>query len=343
MKKYLVASTREGAGKTSIILAIAAAQKKKYGYLKPFGDRLVYQRKKNWDYDASLIIQLWGLDADPDRITLGFNHSKLRYVYDEESLKQVIAEMAARALQGKDGLFIEGGKDLCYGASLGLDSLTLAQHAGADIIIVASGDNDTVMDDLRFMNRYLKAADITLRGVIINKARDLDDFKASHLGEISRMGVTVLGIVPHDEALTWYTMRYLATGLFAKVIAGDQGLDRTVKNVFVGAMSTEESLRNPVFSRPDRLIITSGDRSDMILASLKDDTAGIILTNNIIPPSNIITSASERSIPLLLVPHDTYQVAKHIDRLEALMTAGDREKLAALTALVGKNVDIGGI
>ena len=46
MNAYIIASMHENAGKTSFIVGLAAARKKKYGYLKPFGDRLIYQRKK---------------------------------------------------------------------------------------------------------------------------------------------------------------------------------------------------------------------------------------------------------------------------------------------------------
>jgi hypothetical protein len=66
MKKILVASVREGAGKTSLIVGIAASAKFKYGFLKPFGDRLVYRRKKNWDYDCFLIRNLWKLDTETE-------------------------------------------------------------------------------------------------------------------------------------------------------------------------------------------------------------------------------------------------------------------------------------
>ena len=46
MKKILIASTREGAGKTSIIAGITSALKKKYAYIKPLGDRLVYKQEE---------------------------------------------------------------------------------------------------------------------------------------------------------------------------------------------------------------------------------------------------------------------------------------------------------
>jgi uncharacterized protein len=340
MNTFLIASTRESAGKTSFILGLAAARKKRYGYLKPFGDRLIYQRKKNWDYDANLIIKLWGLDVDPDRVTLGFNHSKLRFVYDEEGIKKVFAEMIKNASSGMDGLFIEGGKDIYYGASIYLDSLTLARYSGAEVVVVTSGDNDLIMDDIKFINKYFNTSEFNLRGVVINMVHDIEDFKDSFMKSIASMGINVLGVIPYEEKLSYYSMRYLANALFAKVIGGENGLDNVIKNILVGAMSTEEFMRHPVYNRENKLIITSGDRSDMILASLKSDTAGIILTNNIIPPSIIIARATEQNIPLLLVTLETFQVAKQIDRLEALITPEDADKIAILAKLVEKHVDI---
>jgi uncharacterized protein len=337
MNTYLIASTRENAGKTSFIIGLAA-QKKKYGYLKPFGDRLIYQRKKNWDYDASLIIKLWGLDCDPDSVTLGFNHAKLRYMHDEESVRRVLSGMVEKASAGMDGLFVEGGRDICYGASVFLDSLTLASSIGAEVIVVASGEPDTIMDDIHFIHKYFNLSACGLKGVVVNKVRDPEDFKQTHLKNISDLGVPVLGVIPYEEQLSHFTLRYLADALFAKVLGGEGGLDKVVRHVFVGATSAEACMRNPVFGREDKLIITSGDRDDMILAALESASAGIVLTNNIIPPSNIIAQAAEQGVPLLLVAHDTFQAAKQIDRLEALITPGDTEKIAILADLVGKNV-----
>ena len=45
MEKYVFASIRSNAGKTSLILGIARALKKNIAYMKPFGDRLLYKKK----------------------------------------------------------------------------------------------------------------------------------------------------------------------------------------------------------------------------------------------------------------------------------------------------------
>ena len=128
MKSILISSTREGAGKSSIIAGISATLKKQFGYIKPFGDRLIYHRKINWDYDAFLIKTLWNLDTESDEMTLGFSHSKLRYMYDQESLKEAVTELAANAERTHEILFIEGGKDLRYGSSIHFDRGQAKRH-----------------------------------------------------------------------------------------------------------------------------------------------------------------------------------------------------------------------
>lgn len=338
MVKIVIASSRESAGKTSLIVGIASAIEKNYGYIKPFGDRLIYRRKKNWDYDANLIVNILGLDDEPENISLGFNHSKLRYVYDEEATRKTCVEMAENIGQDKDVLFIEGGKDLSYGASINLDAAALARYTGSRLVIVVSGDSDTIIDDIKYITKYLNLDDVDFAGVIINKVRDIEEFDNIFMKQIREMGINVLGAIPFKEQLTYFTMNYLAENLFAKVIAGEKGLGNVVKNVFVGAMSTDESLRNPLFNKEHKLLITSGDRSDMILAALESDTVGILLTNNILPPANIITRASEKNIPLLLVANDTFLVAKQIDKMEALLTKDSEQEIDLLAQLVEKYV-----
>ncbi|MCP4130029.1 MAG: AAA family ATPase [bacterium] len=347
MKRIIIASTTEGAGKTSIIVGLMAAfdkTGKKFGYLKPFGDRLIYRRKRNWDYDSSLVVDLFGLNEEPENITIGFDHSRLRYTYNENSLETKLEKMINEVSRDKDLLLIEGGKDLFYGASLNLDPISLSRFTGGKLILVVSGDDDTIIDELTFLNSYMKnfisAGEIDFGGIILNKVRDVDEFENVHLEAIKDMGIDVLGIIPYKEQLSYYSTGYIAEQLMARVIAGEKGLNKIVKNIFVGAMSTSESLRNPLFNKENKFLITSGDRSDMILAALESDTVGVLLTNNILPPPNIITRATEKNIPLLLAAIDTFEAARKIDTLEALMTTDNTERLDLLTRLANKYISI---
>ena len=210
--------------------------------------------------------------------------------------------------------------------------------------ITISGDDDRILDDITFLKKYFHITNINVDfgGVIINKVNDVQDFKDVHLPKITGMGMEVAGIIPYCDELTHFSVGYLAERLLAKVLTGESGLTNIVKNIVVGAMSTSTALRYPPFLKGNKVIITGGDRNDMVLASLETHAAGIILTGNILPPQNIISKASECNTPLLMVPSDTYQTAKQIDNLEPLLTKDDAEKIALWGRLVQKHVNIKG-
>ena len=341
MSSLIVASTRKSAGKTSVLVGLGRALEKKFGYIKPLGDRFLYRKKRLWDYDAALMVNLFELSEEAEKVSIGFDHSKLRYMYDEESItaevKRVIAEMG----RDKEMLFIECGKDLSYGASVHLDPLTLSQATGYQVLIVTGGSENDIADDLAFLKRFVGSDEAHVGGVIINKVIQPDEFKATYLPDIKALGMNVLGVIPYEKELVTLAVSYLAEKLFARVIAGEDGLDHIIRNVFVGAMSVVAARAEPLFSRPDKLIITSGDRSDMILAALEaGGTSCIVLTNNIVPPANVTAKAREERVPILLVPTDTYATAMQVDDLEPLLTKDDANKIEILTKLVRENVDL---
>ncbi len=342
MKNLIIGSVSEGAGKTSFIVGLAKAMGKQFGYLKPFGDRLIYRKKRLWDYDAALITNIFGLEQNSDDMTIGFEHSKLRYMYDEASTKVKLMDMARNLGDDKPVLFIEGGKDLIYGTSIRLDTLSLAKHTGGKLILVISGEEGSIIDSITFIKKYVDMSGIDF-GVIINKVTNLEDYKNTHLPDIKDLGIQVLGVIPYEQDLIYVNVGYVAEKLQARVIAGEAGLNRRVRHVFVGAMSGDAASRLPLFRIENKLAITGGDRSDMIVAALESSTSGIILTNNIIPPQNIIAKAADKNIPLLLVPYDTFRTAKQVDDMTPLLTKDDTLRIDLLQKIVEQNVDIQGL
>jgi hypothetical protein len=105
-------------------------------------------------------------------------------------------------------------------------------------------------------------------------------------------------------------------------------------------MSVSAAKANPIFYQENKVIITSGDRSDMILAAMENNTAAIILTNNILPPDDIISKATELQIPLLLVTSDTYSVARQIDLMEPLLTKDDANKISLIEQMIRRHVNL---
>ncbi|MCU0798273.1 MAG: AAA family ATPase [Candidatus Thermoplasmatota archaeon] len=340
MQRIVVASMRQGAGKTSFIIGLAKALKKDFGYMKPFGERIVYRKKRLLDYDSSLIKGIFSLPEMPEDMSIGFDHSKLRYIYDSTTIVTKLNEMAQTLSKDKDILIVEAGKDITYGASVNLDCFSLAKALNAKLLLVVSGDDDSILDDITYLKKHMIASDARLLGVIINKVKDVEDFKENSLDKVKALGVDVLGIVPFEKELTYLSVEQISDVLFAKVLAGERNIGNQVREIFIGAMSGDTVIKNPLFSRERKLIITSGDRNDLCLAALESDTSAIILTNNIIPPSNIITLAESKGIPLLLVSNDTFSAAKQVDDMEHLVGKGDSGKISLLERQVGANVDL---
>ncbi len=338
MKKFIIGSISEGAGKTSFIVGLAKASSLKLGYLKPFGDRLIYRKKRLWDYDSALVTNIFGLEQSSDEMTIGFEHSKLRYMYDAAGTQAKLQEMVRNLPPDNQLLLVEGGKDLTYGVSVHLDTLSLAKHLNAKLILIVSGDEGTIFDDISFVKKYVDTSGVDF-SVIVNKVTNLDDYKNTHLQDITDMGIKVLGVVPFEQELTYVSVGYVAERLQARVIAGEGGLGLRIKHVFVGAMSGDAAVRLPLFKKENKLAITSGDRSDMIIAALESNTSGIVLTNNVIPAQNIVTLASEKNIPLLLVPFDTFSAAKQVDDMTPLLTKDDSHRIDLLQKLISQHVD----
>ena len=342
MRTVMVASSREGAGKTGIILGLAKMiESGRIGYLKPMGDRLVYRKKKLWDHDCVLMNLELDMDGDPGDMTIGFDHSKLRFMYDEEGMDGKLRRMISEVGGGMDVMFIEGGKNLSYGASVHLDALKVARSLNARLLLVVSGDEDEIMDRIHFMKRVVLTSELSFEGLVFNKVKDPEDFRNTYLDPIEDMGMKVLGIIPYIRELNTFTIIQLADLLFAKVLAGEKGLANPVKNSFVGVMSAHAALRNPTFTSGETVVITRGDRNDIILAALDSGTAGVILTDNIFPSDKIISLAAQRGVPLLLVFSELFETVKRITTAQPLLQHSDRERIELLCDSIERNIIVG--
>lgn len=338
MKPIIIGSMNGNAGKTSLIIGIGKSLEGNFQYAKPLGDRHVYKKKRLWDHDVGLIGGIFALEEGTDPATIGYDHSKLRYMYDDEQIEEKLKELTRPSEEGM--IILEGGRNLTFGSSVNLDVINMARILKAGLILLISGDNDFIMDQLRYLKKHVRLDDVDLLGVVINKVSDVDEFNAEYLPHFKAMGIKVLGIMPFERSLAEFSVANIADKLFARVIAGEDGLQRKIKNIFVGAASVNSALMNPRFNKLEKLIITDGDRSDIILAALENHTSGIVLTNNILPPANIISKADDRKIPMMLVPFDTYETAKKIDRMVPLLTKDDEERIELISDIVRENVDI---
>jgi hypothetical protein len=342
MRSLIVASPRKNAGKTSVIVGLSGALGGRLGYMKPLGDQLMYRKKRLWDADAALMATLLELPQEAEHLTVGFDHSKLRHLGSRDaSVEAVRRGIAAQQQHGERAVLIECGQDLTFGASVSLDPLTLSHELELPTLIIAGGDENEIADDLAFIQRFVTSDEATIAGVIINKVRDLQEFESLQRADISDLGVPVLGVLPREELLTTMTGHFLVDRMFARVVAGEDGLDRPIRHVLVGAMSVDAITAEERLKLENILLITSGDRSDMILTALSTrGTSCVLLSNNIVPPANVLSKADAAGIPLLLVSSDTYQTALKVDRIVPRFSPQDASRIATLVELTQEHIDL---
>lgn len=322
MKKIVVASVRHKVGKTTISLGLAQ-KKENVGYMKPLGDNQIYRKKRLVDYDAALFKDVFSMDEPIEDFTLGFHHSKILHAFPD--VKEEFERRYQSLSEKKEFFIVEGGDDIMRGASIGLDAVSIAKKINAHIILVAAGEVYDIIDDLHFARWVARKKGAKIQGVIVNKVKRGEKEKIKK--EMKKQKIPLLGLVPFIKELSVVKVRYIADKFFAKVVAGEKGLDKPIESVFIAALSAPEIVRHPEFKKENKMIITGGDRTDVIAACLENKTSCIILTNNIIPPSNILAKADRSNTPLLLLKSDTYTVAKKIEDMEPVILPDETTKI----------------
>ena len=333
MKSILFASLDKNSGKTTVELAIAMASGKKIGYMKPFGDNPIYKEKKVVDHDAMLFKEIFKIEAGLDEMCLGLHHSKILHFY--KNIEEELVEKYNKLSEGKELFIIESGEFLWKGKSIGLDAFSIADSLDAKIIFVLSGEHYEVMDELSYIADLKEER---IEGIILNKARgdEVDRME----GKAKEYGIDFLGYIPYIEELKAMRVSYIAEKLFAKVVAGEKGIEKDIENVFIAALSAPEIRRHPDFKKRKKLIITGGDRADVITACLEEGTSCIVLTNNIVPSTNILAKANEKEIPLLSVRSDTYTTAKLVENIQPVILSHEKEKLEIIEEAGKRHLDM---
>jgi BioD-like phosphotransacetylase family protein len=342
MKPLLISSTRTHAGKTTVGLGIAMNTDMKVGYFKPYGDHLVYSKKNLIDLDTQVFNEWLGLDDKTNmECCLGFDPEKIMSHWIHEEVQGVLRKMYDQIAEDRDLVLIESCRNFSYGGIMGLDSITVAQTLGADMILVAEGDVELLVDKALAVSRCLENK-ANLRGVIINKCDDNDKFRLEDQGlqVLMKAGIEVLGILPRQPLLNLIDIDLILNKLNAKLVAGTEGEMRPVETILIGALTADQAMKTSKFHTENKLIITGGDRLDLIFASLGEGTAGIVLTNNILPHPKVIAKADEMNIPVMSVPMDTFTTATAVHHIIAEIRPEDEEKKTLIKEMAAQKLDM---
>jgi phosphate acetyltransferase len=155
-------------------------------------------------------------------------------------------------------------------------------------------------------------------------------------------------VLAEDPGLQKATVGEIALALHAECMGGREVLlDSVVRHVKIAAMELPNFLDH---IEEGSLIITPGDRSDIILGALTADLSrqyphivGLILTGHLKPAPQILRildGLGAASIPVFTVDEDTFATAIAVNAVESSISPLDRRKIATALALVEASVNL---
>ncbi|KPK96652.1 MAG: hypothetical protein AMJ95_12985 [Omnitrophica WOR_2 bacterium SM23_72] len=358
MKKVFIAATQQNDGKTTVSLGLVCHFQRRFkrvGFIKPIGQRYLEEEGMKIDEDSILIEEVCGLksglkDMSPIAVEKGFTESYIARP-DAASISRRIQESFRRVAKGHDLVVIEGTGHAGVGSCFDHSNASVARMLGAKVIIISSGGIGRPIDEIMLNKSLFEKEGVKVLGVIINKVLASKFDKVNDLVRkgLKRKGVNVLGVVPYNEMLSLPTFEQIYEETKYEPLCGRDFLETYISRVIVGAMRPREALRYMV---DDSLLITPGDRKDMIMAALlsrrekdKDRTkiAGLILSGGLVPPPTILEALDKARIPVLLAQGDTYSVASAIHDLTVKIRPTDQLKINEVIRMIRCSVDLDAI
>lgn len=355
-KRIFIAATRMNDGKTTTSLALFAALRsmtERVGYIKPVGQRFVEVEGHQIDEDSVLLNQIFDVQTPMLAMSpIAIHHTFTRDYLDDPSANhtELVDKMCRafdRAAFNQDYIIIEGTGHAGVGSVFDLSNADVAKHLNAKAIIVARGGIGRPIDEIALNKAVFEAAGVQIIGAIINKVEpDKIEMVEKYCRiALERINIPLLGCIPHEHRLDQPNLQQVVEVTNGRWLNGyAPGNTNRIDKVIIGAMAAEglvEHLDKGV------LIITPGDREDIILSAIAAEgvgeshpIAGIILTRSILPPPKLMEMIGQTSIPVVLCGEDSYQVASKIHNMTVKTQPGDDDKIPIIKELITKNIDL---
>jgi len=349
-KSIFIAATRQNDGKTVISIGLLLALKRyteKIGFIKPVGQKYFVIDGKKIDKDAALIKKVCGLnealeDINPIAVEEGFTRNYLENPNREE-LIQKIKNSYERVSKDKDIVLIEGTGHAGVGSIFDLNNADVAKILGSPVIIISVGGIGKPADEISLNLSLFREKDVEIKGVIINKVEENKKNILERYLKIffQKINIDLLGLLPYISYLTEPNLFQITEAVKGKVISGFEKFSVKMRNIIVGAMTPRHALD---YFKPDSLLITPGDREDLILAALTSSSQnlikGIVLTGGLCPHKTILDLIKKYNFPTIIASEGTYEVASKINELVVKLTESDLDKIDIARKLIEENINI---
>ena len=351
--RVFIAATRQNDGKTTVSLGLISALQQSFprvGYIKPVGQRFVEIEDEKIDEDTVLMDAVYRLntplvDMSPIAVEPDFTRKYLQAANNEALVKK-IQKAFDRVAWEKDFVLCEGSGHAGVGSVFDLSNARVAKLLGAKVIIVSQGGIGKPIDEISLNQALFEKEGVEIIGVILNKVigEKVDYISDFARRGLKRKGLELLGVLPYQQILRNPSIDLIREELEAELLNHTANLGTLVDDVVVGAMSAQNAIR---FFTPGTLLITPGDREDIVLAACASlesrdgpRMAGIVLTGGLRPGDNVLKLVRHLETPFMLVRADSYAVASQVNNLIVKTRPSDSEKISVIRDIVAKNVNV---
>jgi BioD-like phosphotransacetylase family protein len=346
-RSVFLAATGQNRGKTTASLGLIAgivATGHRLGFLKPVGQRYLVVDGERADEDAVLMRDVFDLpdalnDMSPVTLPRHFTTDFIMGKIEEDLSAEVLASFQ-RVADGKDLVVIEGTGHAGVGAVVGLSNAQAAKLLGSPVIIVSEGGVGRPIDEIVLNAALFERYGVEVLGAIVNK---VDTTSHPDLPDILRRGldqhgIGLVGCIPYSELLANPSLELIVTHLDGELLAGEATPGKTIGHVAIGAMQAAHAMQ-VIHDRT--LLITPGDREDMLLAALHhpDKVMGLVLTGGFRPSAPLLETLRAAGFFTYLVETDTYTTAQAANAILVKTHPTDTEKIATIIDLVGSAID----
>jgi phosphate acetyltransferase len=345
-----LASLEPRAGRSLVALGLLELLKRQLGEVGYF--RPVVRRARPLDPRIELAAIRYGLDRDP-RSLYAYTSDEVGHLLAEGRSDEVFKGILERYKRIEDDhafTVIDGTDYTGSAAALEFDfNAEVANHLGAPVLAVVSGngrDAGEVVEAVRIARESLLADGCTVAAVIANRIvpDDLEEVRTL-VAELPH--AEPVWCVPEEPLLAMPTVGEVVDALRVEDTRIEEAdLQREITRIKIAAMTLPNLL--PHLGDGD-LIITPGDRADVILAALVSrlattypTVAAVILTGGIDLEPNVVRlldGLGGEQLPLIAVDTDTFTTAQDVAAVPATIRADTERKIDVALRLFEEHVD----
>jgi phosphate acetyltransferase len=212
----------------------------------------------------------------------------------------------------------------------------IAKNLNIPALIVGSGNGKKKKDFINTMqlsyNSFI-SKEVDVIGIVANK---IEEDEVNYIREElikSFPEQLQIDIIPKIDFLAFPTVKEVVQSLKGRVLFGTQFLDNAIGSYSTGAMQLRNYLTR---IKENALVITPGDRADIILGALQANAsknypkiAGIILTGTIIPEESILKliEGVQSTVPIVSVDGGTFGISNKIGAVKSKIYATHNKKI----------------